>query len=482
MGKLKHSWLLGAYLLALIIAVPLFLFLPDAPAREENPWESINRKRVHLDHAAFFKKQFASPQDVTKACLECHPKTAKSLMKTAHWNWVGDPVMVPGHDKPMRIGKKNLLNNFCIGIKGNWKSCTGCHAGYGWKDASFDFEKEENVDCLICHDWSGSYVKGDYGIPKKGVDLLAVARKVGYPKRDNCGICHIYGGGGMGVKHGDLDNTLVHPTADLDVHMGKHNLLCIDCHKTVNHNITGKAYSVSVNHEKNGIGCTDCHIDAPHKDRRINAHMSAVACQTCHIPTFAKKAPTKTEWDWSKAGDSSRKNDPHVYLKIKGEFVYAKNIVPEYFWFNLKSNRYILGDKIDPSTVTMLNTPKGDVSDKKAKIWPFKVHRAKQPYDKGFNYLLQPVTSGEGGYWHDFVWDKAFELAESVTGLKYSGSYGFARTDMQWPLSHMVSPIAGALKCHECHSDDSRMDWKALGYEDDPAKIGGRVTNRLIKE
>ncbi len=110
MGKLKHSWLLGAYLLALIIAVPLFLFLPDAPAREENPWESINRRRVHLDHAAFFKKQFASPQDVTKACLECHPKTAKSLMKTAHWNWVGDPVMVPGHDKPMRIGKEDTKN------------------------------------------------------------------------------------------------------------------------------------------------------------------------------------------------------------------------------------------------------------------------------------------------------------------------------------------------------------------------------------
>jgi octaheme c-type cytochrome (tetrathionate reductase family) len=401
-------------------------------------------------------------------------------MKTAHWKWEAEPVKVPGHDKPMSIGKKNLLNNFCIGIRGNWTSCTSCHAGYGWADESFDFSKQENVDCLVCHDWSGTYVKGKSGLPQKGVDLLAVAKSVGYPRRDNCGICHIYGGGGMGVKHGDLDNTLVNPTADIDIHMGKHNLLCIDCHKTKNHNITGKAYSVSVHHE-NGILCTDCHVAVPHKDRRINAHLNSVACQTCHISTYAKKAPTKTHWDWSKAGDPDREESPHHYLKIKGEFIYDKDIIPEYFWFNLKSERYILGDTIDPTTVTYLNSPLGDVTDKHAKIWPFKVHRAKQPYDKEYNYLLQPVTSGEGGFWHEFDWDKAFRLGEQVTGLKYSGSYGFAETYMQWPLSHMISAGDRALKCHDCHDEGTRMDWKALGYDGDPAKIGGREDNRLIK-
>jgi len=372
-----------------------------------------------------------------------------------------------------------LINNFCIGIRGNWISCTSCHAGYGWSDAGFDFTKAENVDCLICHDWSGIYAKGDYGMPQKGISLMQVAQKVGYPRRDNCGMCHIYGGGGMGVKHGDLDNTLVNPSEDIDIHMGRHNLLCIDCHVTQRHNIKGKAFSVSVNHI-NGIGCNDCHKGVPHKDTRINAHLDTLACQTCHIPTYARKAPTKTDWDWSKAGDSSRIDDPHHYLKIKGEFIYDQDIVPEYRWFNLKGKRYILGDIIDPEQATELNSPRGDISDKDARIWPFKIHRALQPYDKKFNYILQPVTSGEGGYWHSFDWQKALKLGEDFTGLPYSGQYGFQKTLMLWPLSHMVAPTTEALKCQDCHSDNSRLNWTELGYAEDPAKIGDRFTTKIV--
>jgi hypothetical protein len=124
----------------------------------------------------------------------------------------------------------------------------------------------------------------------------------------------------------------------------------------------------------------------------------------------------------------------------------------------------------------------GDIKDESAKIWPFKVHRAKQPYDKVYNYLLQPVTSGEGGFWHEFNWDKALRLGAEITDIKYSGQYGFADTYMQWPLSHMVSPSHQALQCCNCHGEDSRMDWKALGYEGDPEKFGGRFQNQLINK
>ena len=57
---------------------------------------------------------------------------------------LGDETKVPGHEKKMKIGKKNLINNFCIGISGNQPSCTKCHAGYGWEDDSYDFESETN--------------------------------------------------------------------------------------------------------------------------------------------------------------------------------------------------------------------------------------------------------------------------------------------------------------------------------------------------
>ena len=40
---------------------------------------------------------------------------------------------------------------------------------------------------------------------------------------------------------------------------------------------------------------------------------------------------------------------------------------------------------------------------------------------------------------------------------------------MYWKVNHMVVPKAKALKCNDCHGlNQSRMDWKALGYEKDP--------------
>ena len=65
------------------------------------------------------------------------------------------------------------------------------------------------------------------------------------------------------------------------------------------------------------------------------------------------------------------------------------------------------------------------------------------------------------------------EVAE-VTGLPYSGSYGFAKTTMFWPQTHMVAPKSHALQCQACHSEGGRMDWEALGYPGDPIKWGSR--------
>lgn len=468
----KHGRLMWILFFSLFVLLIIIVFFTWEGAAQKDPWSGIKKFRPHFDHSPVMNEKFGTPQDVTKACLSCHEDAASDFMKTAHWKWERSGVRLPGRDGEFSIGKKNLPNNFCLGVQGNEKSCNSCHAGYGWKDKSFDFNKSENVDCLVCHDWSGTYTKGAYGMPNKDVDLLAVARSVGYPKRQNCGLCHNYGGGGMGVKHGDLDESLLNAYADLDVHMSR-NMLCIDCHVTEKHNIKGTAYSVSADH-RNGISCTDCHDEKPHKDSRINSHTEAVACQTCHIPRFARKAATKTFWDWSKAGDSSRKDDPHKYLKIKGEFVYGKDLVPEYYWFNMTIDRYMWNDRLDPAKVTLINPPRGDINDMTAKIWPFKVHRAIQPYDKVNRYLLQPVTAGEGGYWTEFNWDKAFRLSENISGIRYSGSYGFTRTDMYWPLSHMVSAGDKALRCNDCHGEASRMNWKALGYGGDPIDTGGR--------
>ncbi|MBL7076431.1 MAG: tetrathionate reductase family octaheme c-type cytochrome [Kiritimatiellae bacterium] len=453
-----------------VVALPLALLLGMVLTEEKrpDPWKHVKPHRDHLDHSAFFEEDFASGQDVTRRCLECHEDAAHELMQTAHWKWLGPETEIPGRDLKMAIGKKNLINNFCIGVMGgNWESCTKCHAGYGWKDDSYDFNKEENVDCLVCHDWSGAYLKGDAGEPTEAKALLTAAKSVGYPRRDNCGTCHYYGGGGMGVKHGDLDSSLINPGKDIDAHMGKQGFYCIDCHKTKDHDIKGVAYSVSATHH-NGISCADCHTDKPHDDFRLNKHTDAIACQTCHIPKFALAKSTKTEWDWSKAGKTNETEDVHHYLRKKGKFVYEKEIIPEYYWFNMTVDRYLLGDKIDPEAVTDMNRPRGDISDATAKIWPFKVHRGSQIYDKEHKYFIPPQTTGDQGYWTKYDWDLALTLGAEKSGLEYSGEYDFNQTRMHWPISHMTAEKEKALKCIDCHSPEPRMPWTELGYSGDP--------------
>ena len=170
--------------------------------------------------------------------------------------------------------------------------------------------------------------------------------------RENCGGCHFNGGGGNGVKHGDLDETLYFPSENIDVHMGRYDFQCIDCHQTEDHSITGRSISVSVDNA-NQIACTDCHQpETTHDDERINDHLETVACQTCHIPEGALRDATKMDWDWSTAGDDEREEDPHEYLKIKGSFLYESDFIPEYDWYNGTASHYILGDEIDPTNTT----------------------------------------------------------------------------------------------------------------------------------
>lgn len=470
-------WIFGALGILLIILVPTIYFWPRAAVPMDNPDVHVPQHPTYTNHTDIVQGPFVTPQDVTKACLACHTDAAKQVMATAHFQWVGKPVQVPGHNLTEAIGKKNLINNFCIGIQGNWKECTTCHAGYGWADASYDFNNPENVDCLVCHADMNIYAKGENGNPADGVDLLAAAKSVRVPTRENCGYCHFNGGGGNGVKHGDLDESLYFPAAELDVHMGKLDFQCTDCHKTTDHQIAGRSISVSVD-STGQIACTDCHSTAPHTDQRINDHTQTIACQTCHIPAMALKDPTKVFWDWSTAG-RNLPEDHYTYLRIKGSFIYEKNVRPMYLWYNKTvSYRYLLDDKIDPAKPTVLNPPAGSITDPNARIFPFKLHVARQPYDAIYIYLLQPLTAGQGGFWTTFDWNSALQLGAEFTGTPYSGKYGFAETWMYWPTTHMVQPADKSLQCDDCHGPNGRFDWQALGYPGDPMIWGGRFQRK----
>ena len=435
---------------------------------------------AQVDHSEFIDGPFNTPQEVTETCLACHDGIDKDIMLTRHWNWLGDEFTDKNGVKT-RIGKRNIINNYCIAIPSNLPRCTSCHIGYGWKDSSFDFTDGRNIDCLICHDQTGKYKKTPTaaGMPDPSVDLLSVARSVGPTTINNCSICHFNGGGGTGVKHGDMDESMLNPSPALDVHMGGLGFTCSDCHAGENHKILGASHG-SIAAGENHISCSDCHSDRPHRKKMINDHTQAVACETCHIPTFAREEPTKTWWDWSTAGKNKKVQVDEFgmpdYAKKKGDFRWDKNVIPDYAWYNGSADYYRYGDKIKPEEVLELNKLAGDIDDTNAKISPFKVMRGKQIYDSRNNYLIVPKLFGKDGYWTSFNWNSASKLGMKEINLPYSGKHGFVETSMYWPINHMVAPVAKSLKCTDCHSKsgNKRLNWEELGYKGDPMFAGGR--------
>ncbi len=424
------------------------------------------------DHSEFIEGPFSTPQEVTETCLLCHDGIDKAIMKTRHWNWLGDNS----------FGKQNIINNYCVSLPSNWPRCTSCHIGFGWKDESFDFEDPNNIDCLICHDRSGSYKKTPTGagMPDPAVDLVKVAQSVGKTTNRSCSVCHFNGGGGPGVKHGDLTASMNNPSPALDFHMGELGFSCSDCHAGENHMILGASHG-SMSTGSNHMSCLDCHTEKPHKKKIVNDHISSVACETCHIPAFARAEPTLTKWDWSTAGqDKTIELDEFgkpTYDKKKGDFTWGKNVIPEYRWYNGKAEYYQMGHKIDPENVVEINKLSGNIYDESAKITPFKLMRGKQIYDTKNRYLITPKMFGEGGYWTVFDWNEAAEKGMAATNLEYSGQYNFVETIMYWPINHMVAPASQSLKCTACHSrkESKRLNWQALGYEGDPMRVGGRI-------
>ncbi|HET9700151.1 MAG TPA: tetrathionate reductase family octaheme c-type cytochrome [Burkholderiales bacterium] len=444
--------------------------------------------RAVIEEHAAIKGPFASGPEVTKTCLKCHKQEAQDFMKTVHWSW-SRTQEVPGKGT-VDLGKKNGVNNFCIALPSNEPRCTSCHAGFGWKDGSFDFSKAENVDCLICHDTTGTYQKFPTGAghpayeekefpPGSGkkwkpVDLVKVAQNVGPTSRKTCGACHFFGGGGDHVKHGDLDSSMGAPKRGMDVHMAVDgpNMTCTSCHKTEKHQIPGQALSVSASKGGLTLDCSDCHAGRPHKSKVINQHAKKVACQTCHIPSFSRTLPTLVWWDWSTAGkDQPAPKDEYgekTYDKQKGSFKWVKDAKPVYMWFNGTTERYLMGEKMDPARVTHLNFPLGSKDDSRSKVTPFKVMQGKTPYDSVNNVFAVPQLFG--GYWKHWDWNKAIADGMTAAGLNYGGQFGWAESDMYWKVNHMVVPKNQALGCSDCHGAGKRMDWKALGYGADPMK------------
>ncbi len=433
------------------------------------------------------QKEFKTPQEVTEACLSCHTETHKEVMSSSHWNW--ERVTYVEGRGISSAGKKNVMNNFCLGSTSNEAACAKCHIGLGLSGDHLDLNNARNVDCMVCHDNSDEYLKGSSmgGAPDRMVNLMKVAQSVGRPTKTNCGSCHFYSGGGNNVKHGDLESAQLSCNRDVDVHMATNgvNMECVACHTAENHQIIGKLYSVSGDNT-NRATCEQCHTSTPHSNEILNRHDSRVACQTCHIPQYAKANSTKMEWKWSDAGklkngepyDEVDSLGDHTYMSIKGSFVWARNVKPDYVWFNGTADQYKLGDSIQSIPVEMI-TLNGSATDGKSKIIPVKIHRGDQIYDEKYNRLVQPKlyspNKGDSAYWMDYDWPKAVAAGMKHAGIPVSGKYGFVKTEAYWPVNHMVAPKEQAVSCAECHTRENGRLAKLGGFY-----MPGRDSNRWL--
>jgi octaheme c-type cytochrome (tetrathionate reductase family) len=475
-----------------------------AMAKQATRSEALWITADHSQHDAL-KKNFRSGPEITQACLSCHSEAEKQFHKTIHWTWKAHK-----NEAGIQMGKAGYsLNNFCISANNTQdKGCMSCHPGWG--------KKTEATNCLVCHgqkdlNWEEAFEDLNAFLADSEADLelkelvteiqaniSSAVQSIGRPTRKNCGSCHFYGGGGDGVKHGDLDTSIVKPNKALDVHMGMdgQNFNCTRCHTTRQHHISGRIYTAPAFTDRRSlveddladkISCESCHTDAPHKtESKANDHTDKVACQSCHIPTFARVNPTKMSWDWSKSG-KTKDGKPYTtkdafgkadYLSIKGQMKWEKNIQPQYFWFNGSIKSVTAADKIDPAQTVRLSHPVGSPDDTNSRIFPFKVHTGVQPYDKVHKTLLTPLLSGPKGYWTTLDWQSALSIGADSLDLPFSGEFDFVETTYVFPTTHMVAPRENVLACTECHSRDrSRLANLAGFYM--PARDGAGVVDAL---
>ncbi len=456
----------------------LGLKLAKQAVRADKHWTTVDHSKLDV-----LNQNFTSGDQITQACLSCHTDAAMQFEETIHWTWE-----VPSEKPGIMNGKAgHAVNNFCIsGNAMEDKSCLSCHAGWDGTDGL--------VNCLACHGEEKFPFKETFAdlaafegdddpdilqiVEELQSGIRTAVKNVTLPGRNNCGECHFKGGGGDGVKHGDLDTSMTNPNRMLDVHMAVDgpDFSCTRCHTTVKHHIAGRLYTRPAAAERKSlieddmaskITCESCHSATPHKaSTKMNDHTDKVSCQSCHIPEFARVNPTMMWWDWTTAG-KMKDGKPYeekgefgkpVYKSIKGDFIWAKNVTPEYFWYNGSFDNIGIKDEIDPQQVVEVSHPLGSPDDPDARIHPFKIHRGKQPYDKINKQLVAPLLSGAKGFWTTFDMDEAITIGNQTLDVPYSGEFDYVETTYAFPITHMVAPAENALACTACHiRENSRL-------------------------
>jgi octaheme c-type cytochrome (tetrathionate reductase family) len=422
---------------------------------------------------------FTSSADVTAACLKCHHQQAVEVLQSTHWTWVRQRAV---NGKNTLYGKKDSLTGFAIDVSSNPSRCMGCHVSNTRPDVDFNAPRPEMVDCLVCHDTTGTYRQADPGVPANHSrqELELMTRNVGTPTPGNCMTCH-FADCDLPSADQSRQTSPGNRAPSQDIHMDRAAtaFTCQDCHlRHSGHSFSRKMGRV--NGSSPGRGCASCHTSVPHTIDQLNQHMATIACQTCHIPQYAQKSPVIISWNWIMTGKANRvyqnRSQGRIMVQDENGFSSATQMEPVYLWDDGGDRVYTRGQRIRPRELTYLQRPSERTPD--SKITPFRVIYGTQMYDTKYRYLISPLLQPTGStFFPGSDWDAVARQGMQAIVLPFSGQYAFAPTAALRRINHGVVPAAKAFGCIDCHGRTSPMPWEELGYDQDPWS-GNALVNR----
>ena len=419
-------------------------------------------------------------------CNSCHNQQFKDMYGAVHYQWSGNaPDML--NQPSVKQGKyMNAVNSYCINIMGNWQVCGKCHVGRGAEPVMTSNPTTTqllNIDCLMCHNEAYALVRdrqsdGSMAPPASTpTDTLnSYVRNIAKPTKTNCLKCHAFAGGGDSVKRGDL--TWAHKStgdSTFDVHMSttRGNLVCQACHKFVSHKVTGKGSDLRATDYAAEVKCSTstCHPTKEqatgHGTAAVNKHIARVACQTCHIPTYAKNASDTAATEATEIFRSWKNPSVTPAPPYHPPSTKANNLTPKYKFWNRKSANTLLHDvmTLDPITSAYLTSrPDGAVNGALGtKLYAFKYKTAEQPMRTANNVLIALDTK----YYMLTTPDAIEATKRGLVNMGYSSTdaFSWAITGTYGMLNHEVPPATGVLACASCHENTTQMNLVGeLGY------------------
>lgn len=404
-------------------------------------------------------------------CVSCHRVEASDMFASTHYQWQGDPLYMTNQDQPTQGKISGAVNTYCGNVSGNWNGCSSCHVGRGLlPEETLSESQLENIDCLLCHQKEYKRIKvAGVMVPdtaKMAISMDRAVQTVHLPERANCLGCHAKAGGGDAVKRGDLALATVNTTdRNYDVHMATTgaNLACQNCHVTENHHVAGKGSDLRPTDLDVQVDCSNCHGSKPHSNSDINQHTATVACQTCHIPVYAKNANDTEADEATELNRSWQAGTEHTAPPLHPVLTKANNVIPKYKFWNRFSTNYLLGDvaKVDPETGAYATSrPQGNVND--GKLYPFKYKTSDYPLRSNSQELIALDTSV---FFATADGDAAAKSGLVNMGYSADDAYEWVLTDTYQLLNHQVSPKGQALQCADCHLKTTRIDLQgSLGY------------------